>query len=43
MTQGEKLVAIGEDKLKNWGQVFYAYIISMNVDEEIGRSGIWGG
>jgi hypothetical protein len=24
------------------GQVFYAYTISANVDEEIGRSGIWG-
>jgi len=32
---------------KNWGsrtggQVFYAYTISVNVDEEIGRLGIWG-
>jgi len=24
------------------GQVFYAYTISVNVDEEIGKSGIWG-
>jgi hypothetical protein len=28
--------------VKNGGQVFYAYTISVNVDEEIGRSGIWG-
>jgi hypothetical protein len=29
-------------KLETGGQVFYAYTISVNVDEEIGRAWIWG-
>jgi hypothetical protein len=33
---------LGDWGFATGGQVFNAYTISVNMDEEIGRSGIWG-